>query len=89
MGNAKKVVCNSIEAVNIGKQNFGELLVICQIRLKFFTANVFLPYGMQLDTLSFHYTLDIEDLNPNIACIITFHYTSRIIRRPTCYALLS
>ena len=41
MGNAKKAVCNSIEAVNIGKNNFGELLVIRQIRLKFFTANVF------------------------------------------------
>ena len=36
------------------------------------------------------HTLDIEEpLNPNIACIITFHYTSRIIVRPTCYALFS
>ena len=70
---------------------FGELLVICQsfLLLKIFTANVFIIRYMQLDTLSFNYTLDnidIEDLHPNIPSIITFHYTSRIFRRLTCYA---
>ena len=30
-----------LKAVKIGEKNFGELLVICQIRQSFFTANVF------------------------------------------------